>query len=59
MLGECAGCACCDKGEVVQSSQAFQSLDAMDLNAHTRFSYTTNVVHVPGSIRRALVPSPL
>jgi hypothetical protein len=28
-------------------------------NPQTRFSYTTNVVHVPGKIRRAFVPSPL
>ena len=41
------------------SCPALAFRNASALKPHTRFSYTTKVVHVPGNIRKALVPKPL
>lgn len=43
----------------IYRSLAAWRLTASVRNAQTRFSYTTNVVHVPGNILNALVPRPL
>jgi hypothetical protein len=55
--------ATCNMQDIVQLETSPDarnySLEASERNAHTRFSYTTNVVQVPGNMRKALVPRPL